>query len=34
MNKDLVKIMLVTAGAVLFNLVFWNEKLAMKKEYG
>jgi hypothetical protein len=29
MNKDLVKIMLVTAGAVLFNLVFWNEKLAI-----
>jgi hypothetical protein len=28
MNKDLVKIILVTAGAVLFNLVFWNEKLA------
>ncbi|HEY8897509.1 MAG TPA: DUF4173 domain-containing protein [Niastella sp.] len=29
MNKDLVKIILVTAGAVLFNLVFWNEKLAI-----
>src|SRR5690349_23512951 len=29
MNKDLVKIILVTAGAVLFNLVFWNEKLAV-----
>lgn len=29
MNKDLVKIMLVTAGAVLFNLIFWNEKLAI-----
>jgi hypothetical protein len=29
MNKDLTKIILVTAGAVLFNLVFWNEKLAI-----
>jgi hypothetical protein len=29
MNKDLVKIILVTAGAVLFNLIFWNEKLAI-----
>jgi hypothetical protein len=29
MNKDIVKIILVTAGAVLFNLVFWNEKLAI-----
>ncbi|THU37301.1 DUF4173 domain-containing protein [Niastella caeni] len=29
MNKDLVKVVLVTAGAVLFNLVFWNEKLAI-----
>jgi len=29
MNKDLIKIILVTAGAVLFNLVFWNEKLAV-----
>ncbi|WP_205509412.1 DUF4153 domain-containing protein [Longitalea arenae] len=29
MNRDLVKIVLVTAGAVLFNLVFWNEKLAI-----
>lgn len=29
MNKDLVKVILVTAGAVLFNLVFWNEKLAI-----
>ncbi len=29
MNKDFVKIILVTAGAVLFNLVFWNEKLAI-----
>lgn len=29
MNKDLIKIMLVTAGAVLFNLVFWQEKLAV-----
>ncbi|AEW01893.1 hypothetical protein A4D02_07770 [Niastella koreensis] len=29
MNKDLIKIILVTAGAVLFNLVFWNEKLAI-----
>jgi len=29
MNKDLSKIILVTAGAVLFNLVFWNEKLAI-----
>ena len=29
MNKDLVKIILVTAGAVMFNLVFWNEKLAI-----
>lgn len=29
MNKDLSKILLVTAGAVLFNLVFWNEKLAI-----
>lgn len=29
MNKDIVKVILVTAGAVLFNLVFWNEKLAI-----
>lgn len=29
MNKDLVKVLLVTAGAVLFNLVFWQEKLAI-----
>jgi hypothetical protein len=29
MNKDITKIILVTAGAVLFNLVFWNEKLAI-----
>ena len=29
MNKGLIKIMLVTAGAVLFNLVFWQEKLAL-----
>jgi hypothetical protein len=29
MNKDLIKILLVTAGAVLFNLVFWHEKLAV-----
>ncbi|WP_207512231.1 DUF4153 domain-containing protein [Longitalea luteola] len=29
MNKDLVKIILVTTGAVLFNLVFWKEKLAI-----
>jgi hypothetical protein len=29
MNKDLIKIILVTAGAALFNLVFWNEKLAI-----
>ena len=28
-NKDLVKIILVTAGAVIFNLIFWNEKLAI-----
>jgi hypothetical protein len=29
MNKDITKVILVTAGAVLFNLVFWNEKLAI-----
>lgn len=29
MNKDIIKVMLVTAGAVLFNLVFWHEKLAL-----
>jgi hypothetical protein len=29
MNKDFIKVILVTAGAVLFNLMFWNEKLAI-----
>src|SRR6266540_440394 len=29
MNKDFIKVILVTAGAVLFNLVFWHEKLAV-----
>src|SRR5690349_6970418 len=29
MNKDITKIILVITGAVLFNLVFYNEKLAI-----
>lgn len=29
MNKNITKITLVTAGAVLFNLLFWNEKLGL-----
>jgi Domain of unknown function (DUF4173) len=29
MNKDIIKITLVTAGAFLFNLVFWQEKLGV-----
>lgn len=29
MNKELIKIILVTTGALLFNLVFWHEKLAL-----
>ena len=29
MNKDITRIVLVTAGTVLFNLVFWQEKLGV-----
>lgn len=29
MNKDIIKITLVTAGALLFNLLFWQEKLGV-----
>jgi hypothetical protein len=29
MNKNITKVTLVTAGAVLFNLLFWNEKLGL-----
>lgn len=29
MNKNITKFILVTAGAVLFNLLFWNEKLGL-----
>jgi hypothetical protein len=29
MNKNITKFTLVTAGAVLFNLLFWNEKLGL-----
>jgi hypothetical protein len=29
MNNNITKVTLVTAGAVLFNLLFWNEKLGL-----
>lgn len=29
MNKNITKVILVTGGAVLFNLLFWNEKLGL-----